>query len=166
MMQKGMSAPILLIAIALVGAGLYASFAFSRPEEVRGASNSAAISQGFSVLVTSPSTWDFYEYLCTSLSECEKSLTSGVRYSVTSGGQTAGHEIVVAFADSWKDFEYIKVFARPGWGAVSSDFDLVNNSSVATKTFTQDQQQVDAAFIPISNVSSEYIESLVSFSAH
>lgn len=138
-MQKGYSVPIVIIAIVLFLLlplafwTLRNNFSFSPTfQNVKGASvkGDSFSRPGFSVAISSKNgNWDFVEYLCSSLDECNQSLYSGVRWGVTSGGATENHEIVVENSNEWGKYSYIKYFVRPAWSSMPRDFKVVSLGS-------------------------------------
>lgn len=138
-MQKGYSVPIVIIAIVLFLLLPISYFAyknnfrfFSTSQNVKGSfiEGDGFSRPGFSVTLSSKNgNWDFVEYLCNSLSECEQSLYSGVRWGVTSGGTTENHEVVVENADEFGKYAYIKYFVRPAWSSTQRNFKIVNLGS-------------------------------------
>lgn len=171
-MQKGLSVPLLLILLTLFAAsGLgYISYSISTKNiktDVQGASIVPKIDKGFSILINSTDTWDFFEYLCKTKEECENSLNSGKRNATVSGGATTNHEVVIAKSDDWNDFEFIKIYVRPGWGSRSNNFNLDMNSlekSLLNKSFFESQISHEVVLIPISMVDNTFVDTLATFS--
>ena len=171
-MQKGLSVPILIILLTLFAAsGLgYIGYSINNAPkaDVKGAISTPNIDKGFSININSNGTWDFFEYLCKTLSECENTLTSGKKFATISGGSTTDHEVVVASTASWKDYDYIKVFAKPGWGSISSGFSLTNlNSTIdaTIKTYTDSAgMSYEAVIVPINAVEGAFVDSIATFS--
>ena len=163
-MQKGYSVPIVIIAIVLflllpLSFFVYKNnFSFSSTSKnVKGASveGDGFSRPGFSVSISSKNgNWDFVEYLCNSLNECNQSLYSGVRWGVTSGGATENHEIVVENTDEWGKYAYVKYFVRPAWPTTQRSFKVVNLGTYPdSKVYTlsdgnEDVETVIAKLIP------------------
>jgi hypothetical protein len=103
---------ILLFVLAPVGYYYYTSHSNLG---VKGASDSR-LGNGLLINVSSKGTWDLYEYLCDSKTNCPNF------YGKVSGGQTVDHEVFIEYAEAWKDYEYLKLYVEPGWGSVDSSF--------------------------------------------
>ena len=131
-MPKGFSATVLAIivtcvlSVSLVGWVIYSS----TTPKVKGISSSVeVIRSGFSVSVASKGgTWDLYVLLCENKEQCVESLDSGVRWITKGGGETSNIEVFVEAKDSWKNYELIKVFLKPGWGSSDRAFSLTAQS--------------------------------------
>lgn len=93
-------------------------------------SDNSVEKKGVSVQVKSTSgTWDMYQYLCKTKDECLSDLFSGYSSGSVSGGASDNVNIYIEALNNWKDYEYLKIFVRPGWGSDSSSFNVTNSSS-------------------------------------
>ena len=151
--QYGFTLPVVLIfVLVFLAAPLVFWFKGTKNVEqsdVRG-SESFSSKEGTYIQVTSEKgPWDLFEYLCKTKEECADSLTSGKKWEAISGGTTTGSSIKINYSELWKDFKYLKVFVKPGWGASTHSFVIKNEFDAAaaeTKIFDKDQ----ALILPIS----------------
>jgi hypothetical protein len=126
---------VFALALLLVaGFSMYRQNALSKKQDVLGVTQAAPAVErkGFSVLVKSNGpTWDFYEFLCSSLEQCRQSPEAGYQLPLISGGQTEGHEIIVEPNSEWSRYTHIKYYVKGGWGQGSSEFKLITPSRIA-----------------------------------
>jgi hypothetical protein len=155
--QNGFTLPVVLIfVLAFLAAPLVFWFSSSKnssKSDVQGVESTMS-KEGTYIQVTSQKgSWDLFEYLCKTKEECTDSLTSGKKWEAISGGTTSGSSIKINYSELWKDYTYLKVFVKPGWGGSTHSFALKNEfdaSAVENKIFGNDQ----ALILPISVVES------------
>lgn len=155
--QYGFTLPVVLIfVLAFLAAPLVfwlSSSKNSTQPDVQGAQATSS-KEGTYIQVTSEKgSWDLLEYLCKTKEECTSSLTSGKKWEAISGGVTEGSSIKINYSDLWRDYKYLKVFVKSGWGASAHTFMLKNEFGVAeaeTTIFGNDQ----ALILPITVVES------------
>jgi hypothetical protein len=128
-MPKGFSATALAIIITIVlsfSLVTWIAYSNSSAPKVRGASSSGdLIKPGFSVDVSSQKgTWELYVFLCEEKDTCLESSDSGVRWLTKGGGKTSDSEVFLEATDLWDKYDYIKVFAKPGWGSDERKFSV------------------------------------------
>lgn len=121
-MRSGFSVPIILIVIllfVLTPLGYYYFVIKSDNTNIKGTSDYRG-STGVLVFVNSQnSTWDMFEYLCKSMSECTTSLDSGTFFAKVSGNVTEDHEVFVEYSDKWSEYSYLKIYVQSGWGSIN-----------------------------------------------
>ncbi len=151
--QYGFTLPVVLIfVLAFLAAPLVFWLKGSKGGEQPNVQGSESFSskEGTYIQVTSEKgPWDLFEYLCKTKEECVESLTSGKKWEAISGGTTVGSSIKINYSELWKDFKYLKVFVKPGWGVSTHSFALKNEFGAVdaeTKVFDNDQ----ALILPIS----------------
>ncbi len=75
------------------------------------------------------------------------------------------HELIIMKGLNWENINYVKVFARPGWGSESRRFSLVINNQIAKPTTLMDDgKPYEALILPVEEVTTEFIESVAVFS--
>src|SRR4030065_1332842 len=171
-MKKGFSLVIIISVLSIFGAALlgyigYMSESSGSQDEVKGISSQNKNNSGFSIILSSPSTWDFYEYVCKDLDECKKSLLSGKKYASISGGSVFDHELVVTYTDQWRDYQYLKIFMKPSLGDPTENFSLTNiqrESGLVDVSFKSEEGYVtNAVIIPIKVIQESFMESISEF---
>ena len=170
-MQKGFSIPTVFVLVAfLVLIPVLFWFVingvdFSKSDNVRGTStvNEKNIKPGLGISVVSKSgTWDLYEYMCKTKDECEASLTSGRNWGIVSGGETAGHEVMIEASDEWKDYKYVKLFVKPSWLGSDNGYKVMETGGIPLSEivgFTDEGKKIEALFIPVSSLFDKYRKS-------
>ena len=114
----------ILLALFLVFLVFYRGYVFTT-SGVKGVSSIGArnLKPGFGIeVVSNKGTWDMSVYLCKDKESCEVSLDSGLRWSTIGGGITPKKTVIIESQESWKDYKYVKVFVKPGWGSVNREF--------------------------------------------
>lgn len=172
-MQRGIAAPILIIlfgilAIVLVGlSGIPQKYFYNKSEEeVKGASVVQPVRSGFSVVVSSPGTWDLAEYLCSD-DECFDSVDSGKRHATIGGGATEAHEVVVTYSDEWDQFTHIKLFAKPSLGSSDEAYPVVETTNlerVGGEIHSLEDSSAQILLVPIVRVKDIFVENVAAFS--
>lgn len=164
-MQRGFSHPVLIILILALAIGLLGYYGFDfldkSHDDVKGVSVIQHSSSGLSVLLTSPGTWDLYEYLCSDLTECLASPISGRRYASISGGAVSRHEIIVPYSKDWQDYEYLKMYVRSGWGSTAGKFSLETygeKEGFVIEELSDGIESVAVLLVPTSSVEKEFAE--------
>ena len=118
MNQKGFASPLILFLLVsvfmLAGFWIFTNdINVSSSSDVHGASTPKKYAKpGLGVSVTSTGTWDLYEYLCVTESECTQSLQSGKRFGTISGGATSLHAIEIEASREWSSYKFIKLFVK------------------------------------------------------
>ncbi|MFC1722180.1 hypothetical protein ACFL0C_00875 [Patescibacteria group bacterium] len=168
-MQKGISAPLILVSVStlIIGIFLYSEFSVRTKEKNVMGLSSEKKTMGFSVLLSSRGPWDFHEYLCTDVDTCERSLTSGKRHSTLSGVAVDDNELVVMYDADWDEYEYIKVYASPVWGSNQPDFTLEKLSqdpSAVIKILKESSINTEVLILPIEEINKEFKPELALFS--
>jgi len=135
---------------------------------VKGVSSKEGSTENAALVVNMTSkrgTWDLYEYFCTSIEDCTKAVDSGVRWETLSGGQTDSHEIMISEIPEWRSYKYIKIFAKPSWGAPYRKFDFYysGGGDVSVHAFNNKSEEVDAVLVAVQDVKSSLVKE-VSFS--
>ena len=155
-----MAHPIVILLFLILSASVIIIYSYSKnyaENRVKGVSKSVNTA-GFSVNIKSSDSWDFVEYLCSDLDNCTKN-------STISGGRTSMHELIIMKGLNWENINYVKVFARPGWGSESRRFSLVINNQIAKPTTLMDDgKPYEALILPVEEVTTEFIESVAVFS--
>lgn len=166
-MKRGLSATALAITTSIVLIASLISFVIYRntfTPKVKGTSSlGEVIKPGFSVdVVSQKGTWELYVFLCEDKDGCTESLDSGVRWLTRGGGQTEDSEVFVEARDSWKKYEYIKLFVKPGWGSEDRNFvGTLEDVPLQVESVTIDD--FDVVVIPTTNVQLEFYK-VVTFS--
>lgn len=159
-MPKGFTATTLAIIVtivltsSLIGWVLYSN---ATAPMVSGVSTTGvSIEPGFSVDVISNSgTWDVYVFLCEKKDACLSSLNSGVRWITRGGGVTADSEVFVETADSWKKYDYVKVFAKAGWGSPDRKF-TVAQERVPVDVSINEVEGVNVVLLPTEDLHTDF----------
>lgn len=168
-MQKGFSLPLILfiISLTIVGGIVYVEFSQRSIEQVRGAKDAGLGMRGFSVNISSSGPWDLYEYLCKDKEECVRSFSSGSVRTTMSGDTTLEHELVIPYSESWKDYDYIKIYVRPVWGTGQKDF-LIADSSEQFSSFVsvlqQEELSVQSMIMPLEMFEQQFFSGIAEFS--
>ncbi|OGC56599.1 hypothetical protein A3H26_01760 [candidate division WWE3 bacterium RIFCSPLOWO2_12_FULL_36_10] len=172
-MQRGFFIPTVFVIVALLVLVpvlfwlLINRADISKSDNVRGASvvNEKYTKSGFAVSVISKSgTWDLYEYLCKTKDECEVSLNSGKNWGIVSGGETTGHEVMIEASDEWKDYKYLKLFAKPSWLGSDTGYRVIETGDITASEivkFTDSSKEIETLFIPVSGLFDKYQKSAV-----
>ncbi len=168
-MQRGIAAPILIIlfgllAVAVVGYWTIGNRNVDPNQKVKGASTTS-VQEGFSILITSKSTWDLSEYLCGG-KECIEGVDSGKRFATVSGGATENHEVAIGYSKEWEQYEFVKLYVRSGWGASSTPFTILqgsNLSNLGAEIKTLDSN-INVLIIPTKSVKDNFVDSVATFS--
>ena len=117
-MQRGFSLPVIMIVIVLflLLPLLYWQIILTKTTHTKDVKGASAVSTGYSLKITSkvPS-WDLYEYLCTSRSECTESLTSGHFSKKVSGGLGTDQKVTFSMTDN-ASFTFVKLLIKPSVG--------------------------------------------------
>jgi hypothetical protein len=155
--QDGFTLPIVLIfVLAFLAAPLVFWYTNSRSvtqPSVQGAQSTNS-KEGTHIQVTSQNgAWDLVEYLCKTKDECTESLTSGKKWEAISGGVTSGSSIKINYSELWKDYQYLKVFVKPGWGTATKSY-AVKNEFGATDAQVHSFGNDQALILPVSVVES------------
>jgi hypothetical protein len=159
MKQRGFNLPSVIILVTLFVSVpvLYFTLVLKHPktDNVRGVATEIASSEGGVIVKVSSKngTWDMFEFLCKSESECIQSLKSGKQWGVVSGGSTDGHEVLVEKSPEWKDFKFVKVFVHSAWGSISREFSALPTSDsglVKIVEISDSEGEHMVALIPIS----------------
>ena len=162
--MRGFSALILIIFIAVLVVG--ATFLF-RQNNVKGVRTEAEgqASPGFLVsIISKAETWDLYLYACGTESECLTSLESGKRLSKISGGATELKEVKFMYSEGWKNYNWLKVFAKPGLVKSAGVFEVLTAGDIPG-SYTRKLGSTDALLVPINTVSERFYHS-TTFSDH
>ena len=164
-MQRGIAAPIIIVLFGLL-AILVVSFSglpqkiFSE-DDVKGVATNQPVRNGFSVAVSSPSTWDLFEYLCEDAT-CGEDLEAGKRFATISGGATEEHEVVVTYSKEWDSYKYVKIYAKPGWGAFDNTFSISQHDAVGQiNAELLEVEGIGVLLIPIDSISEVFVEDVV-----
>ncbi len=151
-MRKGFGALFFIIAVFFIAAPFAFYIASLRNNsEVKGAST-PGYSEGFSIVVnSSQGTWDLYQYGCADLDECRKSLFSGKKVSLTSGGAAKSYILPFVAAPDSEDIGYVKFFIKPGWGSAQRIFsiDMGSFPGMEKAEFEAEGKKVNALIIPV-----------------
>lgn len=155
--MKGFSALILIVLVGALLAG--ASFLY-RQSNVKGASTTSEVQEsGFVVSIISKSeTWDLSLYGCKSESECLTSLDSGKRLSRVSGGATEMKEIKYTDASLWKDYSWLKAYAKPGMAKAAGVFGVLSVGDVPG-SYSKKLGSVEAVLLPVNVVLERFYHS-------
>jgi len=159
-MQKGFSRPLVLLLLAFCGALLFL-IAYKKPSSspyVKGVTSSVVPNStpGFTLdVISTEGTWNVFVYLCENTEVCIESADSGKFWRVFGGGRTPHHTVVVPAQDVWKDFRFVKVFAKPGWGSSARTFAVAKNTVSFDLNIHEVPQGYDVLIFPTSAVSSE-----------
>lgn len=166
-MHKGLSIPLVIIFLSLFTIFGLAFFGYEAQDasetSIKGVRSGPSVRSGFTVALSSTVPWEFLEYLCTDMEECESSLESGKKYASINGGSTDLQEIDIPASPMWNDYRYIKIFMRSAWGAEQAAFrvDTMGNEAQVNTVTLNDTK---AVIIPIEQVRTTYSPVLVSFS--
>ncbi|KKS06076.1 MAG: hypothetical protein UU59_C0036G0006 [candidate division WWE3 bacterium GW2011_GWE1_41_27] len=151
-MRKGFGALFFIIAVFFIAAPFAFYIASLRnSSEVKGVST-PGYPKGFSVVVnSSQGTWDLYQYGCADLDECRKSLFSGKKVSLTSGGADKSYTLPFVVAPGSQDVSYVKFFVKPGWGSAQRIFsiDMGSFPGMENAEFEAEGKKVNALIIPV-----------------
>ena len=104
--------------------------------------------------------WDMVKYLCTDKDTCETSLISGKGLDTTSGGQIANRDIAVEYTSDWKDYQYLKIYVRSGWGSQVREFNVSKIGSVPGMTIEKmiyGGSEYNVVFIPLDSVGQDLL---------
>jgi hypothetical protein len=168
-MNKGLSMPLILILVLIILLPLSYLF-FSKemglftPKNVKGATTEVARDPGLSFTVVSSGTWDLSQYLCATLKECSSSVQSGKRIGSIGGGKTSAYEVYLKASEEWKQYSFLKIVVRPGWGtdrAVFSVSDLGSVEGTIRETFKDGSNVMEAVIVPLSEVNGSFFRSAV-----
>lgn len=99
--------------------------------------------------------WDMAKYLCKDKETCEVSLISGKGLDTTSGGQVKNGDVAVEYTADWKDYQYLKIYVRSGWGSQVRDFSVSKIGSVPGMTIekmTYGGSDYSVVFIPLDSI--------------
>ena len=137
--QLGFTLPMVLIfVLAFIAVPLVFWLSRANDQTVQGA-ESGSPKDGTYIQITSKSgSWDLFEYLCKTKSECQSSLDSGKKWEATSGGSTAGNNIKINYSDLWSDYGFIKLYVKPSWNSQARAFSLkseLNIEGAEVRTF-------------------------------
>jgi hypothetical protein len=162
-MKRGSIWPILII-IALflmIPLGYWYLRYRDSMKNVKGAKTSE-ITNGLYVTVDSNSgTWDLNSYLCKTRSGCLESLTTGEKLETKSAGRAIRYEVDLVYQDSWKDYSFLKIFVKSGWGAQTKVFKVINPGTVPDTSL----EKIDSAgvtqevvLVPVSELKSGFFK--------
>lgn len=173
-MKRGFARPFILI-VSLILIGLPVAFiAYSNSssasefvnrnilkvlgnDDVKGANITSDnySKPGFSINIISSGTWNLQEYLCKTLEECNKSLTSGKNIGSISGAKTDDvKEIRIVSTAEWGEYQYIKYFVR-SWNSGLQNFrvlDLGSLNGSMKKVFSDEKYATEAVISPITDI--------------
>jgi hypothetical protein len=157
-MKKGSLIPLVFIVslFLIVPAAFWVLTSKTSNENVRGVSIKSD-KKGILVRIDSNyGNWDMVKYLCKDKEVCEASLVSGKGLDTTSGGQVKNRDVVVEYSPDWKDYKYLKVYVRSGWGSQVREFKVTKIGSVpgmTTEKITYGGSDYNVVFIPLDTVS-------------
>lgn len=162
-MNKGFSLPIVIIVALFISLPVIYFLSISKPQQQTVKGVSSVKNSGFSIQIKSTNgTWDLLEFLCNDMDECTQSLTSGKRVETISGGITDSYEVFLEPSSDWDNYEFIKIYAKPGWGSSARTFSVVDKGVVPgtiVQTFTEDDVEQPFIIIPLDPVKSEFYTS-------
>ncbi len=152
----GFTVPVVVLfvlAFMIIPLGFWLSGARSITSgEVRGVASSGVNSGTHLLIISNSGSWDVFEYLCKNKEECEKSLNSGKKLEAVSGGKTEGSTISLSYMESWKDYEFVKIYAKQGWGSNGyGDFEITKKQVDGFGEVIQLEKQ-NVLLIPIKDV--------------
>jgi hypothetical protein len=96
--------------------------------------------------------WDMVQYLCKDKETCATSLISGKGLDTTSGGQVKNRDVAIEYTLDWKDFQYLKIYVRSGWGSQVREFNVSRIGSVPGMTvekMTYGGSEYNVVFVPL-----------------
>lgn len=157
-MKKGSLIPLVFIVslFLIVPAAFWVLTSRVPNENVRGISIKSN-AKGVLVRIDSNyGNWDMVKYLCKDKEACEVSLISGKGLDTTSGGQVKNRDVAVEYTSEWKDYQYLKIYVRPGWGSQVREFNVSKIGSVPGMTIekmTYGGSDYSVVFIPLDIIS-------------
>lgn len=106
-------------------------------------------------------TWDMAKYICKTKEECLSSLVSGKNLDTTSGGVVEEHFVTIEYSQDWNNYEFLKVFVKPGWGSQTRTFKtsvLGGVSGVSVNRVSSGGANYDVILIQLNNIGGELLE--------
>jgi hypothetical protein len=163
-MRKNPPIPLVIIFLAFVVIPVaFWWFTFKKPSnDVRGV---ATGSSGVLVKIVSKNgAWDMSKYLCEDISICMESLTSGKSLEKTSGGGGSDQSLVIRPTSDWSPYEYVKIFAKSGWGSRERFFTASFTENIKeglVKKFNFGGNTYEAVILPIDLLTAQLLESVI-----
>lgn len=156
--QLGFTIPIVVLfvlAFMIIPLGFWYSGAHKvSAGDVQGIESTETKTGTHLLVISSSGAWDMFEYLCKNKDECEKNLSSGKKLESVSGGKTLGSTVTLNYMDSWKDYEFLKVYAKQGWGSSGiSNFEINKKIQDGYGEIIQVEKQ-NVLLIPIKEIES------------
>ncbi|HLD51369.1 MAG TPA: hypothetical protein VJB17_03500 [Patescibacteria group bacterium] len=163
-MKKGNALPAILIfavfaSVPVMTWALLLKNSTNSPAVKGSETNSLPVGSYINVEISSPSeVWELNEYLCKTSDECATSLDSGDKWGNLSGGPDALHEVVVVQDDKWEEYNYLKIYVRPGLSSQGTAYEpaLFGEISIQSVAF----EDTRALIIPVSDIKSGKISTL------
>jgi len=106
-------------------------------------------------------TWDMMKYFCKTKDECLTSLFSGKIIDTTSGGIVEDSNVTVDYSSDWTNYEFIKVFVKPGWGSSTRTFKVTSAGVIPNVTIekvTYGGINYNVILVPLNSVNGELLE--------
>jgi hypothetical protein len=153
-MHKGFARPLILI-VLLALLTLSASYVLQNKStlfgsgDVKGTSSPSEQKPGFKVtIISTGGTWELYQYLCATKEECSQDLEAGKMIGRLGGGSTESYEHSVKATPEWKEYKYIKYFAKPGWNSADRSFRIIDTGAV-DGSIKQSFKDGEAVIVPV-----------------
>lgn len=157
-MKKGSLLPVVLIVILFIVLPLsFWYFSNSSDKNIRGARTLDLV--GVVVEVNSSGTWSLSGYLCNTLEGCLSSLDSGERIKTSGGGKGEGKEVKIEYTKVWDEYNFLKVFIKPGWGSDSEGY-RIEEFGGTTGSSMYDIDGVSVAIVPVEDIKSGVFETV------
>ncbi|MFC1700358.1 hypothetical protein ACFLZ4_01785 [Patescibacteria group bacterium] len=160
-MKKGSLLPVVLIVIVFIILPVsFWYFSNSSNSNIHGAKTLDLV--GVIVEIDSDGTWGLSGYLCKTLEGCLSSLDAGEKVKTSGGGKGEGREVKLEYSGKWDEYEFLKVFVKPGWGSDSDDFNIEEFGGT-TSSAMHEVEDVEVGIIPLKDIRSGVFE-VVKFS--
>jgi hypothetical protein len=111
-------------------------------------------------------TWEMSKYLCKTEDECLLSLTSGKNLDMVGGGVVENQDVAILYNDSFKDYEFLKVFIKPAWGSQARKFiasSIQGSPQMSIENISSNDYEYNVVFIPIKSLENS-LEDIAKFS--
>lgn len=159
-MSKGSVMFVLVVFVSiflLIPLGFFIFSKDTNSADVKGAkiSNVQSTFSGIRVEIASSGTWDLYQYLCVDREECIEGLDSGTAWGKVSGGSVKNYAVEIKSDYKWKNYSYLKLYVRSGWGSTSGLFNIISVDSAlnaVSENIIYKGVQYSVLLIPIEGV--------------
>ncbi len=167
-MRRGFSVPIILVVIVVfVFIPLLYWQLISNRRSVSNVQGVSVSNSRYSVVVNSDvKSWDLFEYLCQSKSDCDKALLSGHFNQKISGGVGKNQNIKFISDVDLHQYTYVKLFMKPSWGLTGTfNLQVPQLSGASVEQLGDSLGVYNVLFIPISSLPDKEIV-VATFSDH